>query len=66
MYTADELRYMFREFYRRLEEMSKKVDMTKISSLDILGKFFSSNGQLSKDIEPVLGIIGKSCCLYIS
>ena len=60
MYTADELRYMFREFYRRLEEMSKTVDMTKISSLDILGKFLSSNGQLSKDIEPVLGIIARA------
>ena len=41
MYTADELRYMFREFYRRLEEMSKTADNSKISSLDILGQFLS-------------------------
>lgn len=60
MYTADELRYMFREFYRRLEEMSKTADISKISSLDILGQFLSSNGKLSKDVEPVLGIIARA------
>ena len=40
--------------------MSKTADISKISSLDILGQFLSSNGKLSKDVETVLGIIARA------
>ena len=41
--------------------MSKTVDISNISSLDILARFLSSNGKLSMDAEPVLAIIAAVC-----
>lgn len=58
--SADELRLQFRELQRRLEEMSKGQDITKLSSLDILGQFLSSQGELSKDVEGVLEVIARA------
>ena len=57
---VDEIRIQFRELYRRVEATFKGEDISKLSSLDILGRFLSSKGELSKDIEGVLSIIARA------
>ena len=56
----DDLRLQFREFYRRLEDMSQERGSTELTSLDILGRFFSSKTGLSKDVEGVLSFLAQA------
>ena len=57
---VDELRTQFRQLYRRLEDLSEEKCALELGSLEILARFMSSKGLLSKDVEGVLSVMARA------
>ena len=55
-----ELRLQYREFNRRLEELSKMKGSKNLSSLQILGKFLDPKENLCKNIEGPLSVLARA------
>ena len=55
-----ELRLQYREFNRRLEELSKKKGSKNMSSLQILGKFLDPKEKLCMNIEGPLAVLARA------
>ena len=58
--NMDEYRLQQRELCRKLELLSSERGANELSNLEILGRFFSSKGELSKHMEGVLEIVARA------
>ena len=56
----DEFRLQYRDFIRRLEQLSQAKGSMNLSSLKILGKLLDSKEKLCKDIEGPLSILARA------
>ena len=59
--TEEEMRKQYREFNRRLEEISKKKETMGLSSKKILSLFFDPKMKMYVDIEGVLSVLARAC-----
>jgi hypothetical protein len=59
--TEEELREQYREFNRRLEEISMKKETMGLSSKKILSLFFDPKMKMYVDIEGVLSVLARAC-----
>ena len=58
--SMDEYRTQHRELCRKLEVLSGESGAGEMSSLEILGRIFSSKGELCKDVEGLLEVVARA------
>ena len=59
--TEEEMREQYREFNRRLEDISRKKETMGLSSKKILSLFFDPKMKMYVDIEGVLSVMARAC-----
>ena len=59
--TEGELRQQYREYNRRLEQLSWKESNMNLGDKEILALFFDPAGGMYLDIEAVLSVLARAC-----